>query len=551
MSRDHPGSRNAYAFALSLAGISLLAAVFWRYSGPGNEPVRPIAALDGEQAAIERTLERTLRESRAGAQPPTVEAPPSADFQPRAVPAQPGANTEGLPEGYSYGAYRGPMQRAPLTGRAQPDPLPNPSWLDPATAFGAIIEQAGASGRDYTFAVLRLLPGTALQTLDRSLAGLGASIAGISGEMARVRVPADRTRLEAIAQLPGVLGIGAVPPEIKTDTAFVQDMRARAAGELVPVYITLMTADSAAEWRRALSELGVIVGAHDPALRSYTANLPAAALARVLAADYVLSVEPVPVVTANHGSAVAVMGADGFRDYVPETQRFTGITGSGIAVGVLDTGLNTSHMDISHGRASICGANFIRGEDWDLWVDMNGHGTHVFGTVAGAGRTDPLLAGMAPSLSHLRFGKVLSAYGSGSGDDINRGMDYLSRPSGCTWRGTTSESVKPLIVNMSLAATSLAFSGRGVGERKLDSVVQAHSQLYVVAQANSGQHGFSNYGTAKNSLAVGAVDDFGIIAVFSSHGPTADGRLGAQRRGHGRQRDLRARRLLVGGPRNV
>ena len=104
-------------------------------------------------------------------------------------------------------------------------------------------------------------------------------------------------------------------------------------------------------------------------------------------------------------------------------------------------------------------------------------------------------------------------------------MDYLSRPTGCTWQGTPTEAVKPLIVNMSLAAVSLAFSGRGVGERKLDSVVRAQSQLYVVAQANSGVHGLSNYGTAKNSLAVGAVDDAGIIARFSSHGPTADGRL--------------------------
>ena len=49
--------------------------------------------------------------------------------------------------------------------------------------------------------------------------------------------------------------------------------------------------------------------------------------------------------------------------------------------------------------------------------------------------------------------------------------------------------------------------------------------MYVVAQANSGVHGFSNYGTAKNSLAVGAIADTGTIASFSSHGPTADGRL--------------------------
>ena len=286
-----------------------------------------------------------------------------------------------------------------------------------------------------------------------------------------------------------------------------------------------MAPDPAGEWRQALSGLGVVVGAYDTDLRSYTANLPAAALAQVVAADFVMSVEPVPVVTTNHDSAVPVMGVDGFRQYDPVTERFSGITGSGIAVGVLDTGLNTSHMDIAHGRASICGANFVTDENWDLWVDLDAHGTHVFGTIAGAGRVDPVLAGMAPGLSHLRFGKVLSAYGFGSGDDIRRGMDYLSRPSSCSWQGTISDAVKPLIVNMSLAASNLTFSGRGVGERKLDSVVHAHSQLYVVAQANSGQHGFSNYGTAKNSLAVGAVQDFGIIAGFSSHGPTADGRL--------------------------
>ena len=39
---------------------------------------------------------------------------------------------------------------------------------------------------------------------------------------------------------------------------------------------------------------------------------------------------------------------------------------------------------------------------------------------------------------------------------------------------------------------------------------------------------FSNFGTAKNSLAVGAALDSGDIAAFSSHGPTFDGRLAPQ-----------------------
>ncbi|MCY4562954.1 MAG: S8 family serine peptidase, partial [Gammaproteobacteria bacterium] len=104
-------------------------------------------------------------------------------------------------------------------------------------------------------------------------------------------------------------------------------------------------------------------------------------------------------------------------------------------------------------------------------------------------------------------------------------MDYFAEASACSWDGETTAPVRPLLVNMSLATTGLEFSGRGVGERKLDATVWANRQLYVVAQANAGVHGVSNYATAKNSLAVGAAADTGVVASFSSHGPTADGRL--------------------------
>ena len=529
--------RNSLAKLLAVVALFGLAAVVWRYSEPPGEPVGQFSTVDPEQAALERLLERTLRESRTGAQEPLATAPPSVDAsqqadatrqdvaEPAEASTEPGVTPDQLPEGYTLGTYRGAMQRAPLSSARERDPSPNPGWLDADPAPDAILDQAAQSGRPFTFAVLRVLPGTDLQSLNRSLRALGSRIAGNTGPYVRVRVPAERGQLEAIAGLDGVLGIGAVPPRIKADEAFVQQMLARPANEPVPVYIVLMAEDPQGEWRRALTDLGVVVGAYDRDLRSYTANLTSAALAEVVAADFVLSVEPVPVVTVSHESSVPVMGVDGFRQYDPVTEQFSGLTGARIAVGILDTGLNSSHMDIAHGRASICGANFISDENWDLWLDMHGHGTHVFGTIAGAGRDDPVLAGVAPGLSHLRMGKVLATGGFGSEEHIRRGMDYLSRPTSCLWRGTQTESVKPLIVNMSLASVSLIATGRGVGERKLDSVVHGHSQLYVVAQANAAQHGFSNYGTAKNSLAVGAVEDSGIIATFSSHGPTADGRL--------------------------
>ena len=522
---------NRFKAVLVAVSIAAAAAVAWRVADWSGEPADQPAALDADRAAVERILERTARESRTGVVEPAVpvapESPAPAPDAPQSQfgSEQPGIDIDSLPEGHSLGTHQGPMRRAPSSGVAEPERPPNPVWLDPATAPESILGQAREPGREFTFAVVRLRPQTDLQDFGQSLVALGARIEGTSGEYLRVRVTAERGRLESIAGLPGVLGLGALPPGQKAPEAFVQELRSGGASELVPVYITLMSADPAGEWRHALTELGVVVGAYDNDLRSYTANMPASALAPAMAADYVMAIEPVPVVTANHASSVPVMGVDGLRQYVPAEERFTGLTGEGIAVGVFDTGLNTRHADIAHGRESVCGASFVADEHWDLWVDMHGHGTHVFGTVAGAGRADPLLAGVAPGLSHLRFGKVLSAQGWGTGEDIRRAMDYFSQSTGCSWRGAASTSIKPLIVNMSLSSTALHFSGRGVGERKLDAVVNAGSQLYVVAQANAGLHGFSNYGTAKNSLAVGAVYDSGAIAPFSSHGPTADGRL--------------------------
>ncbi|MXW54155.1 MAG: S8 family serine peptidase [Gammaproteobacteria bacterium] len=165
------------------------------------------------------------------------------------------------------------------------------------------------------------------------------------------------------------------------------------------------------------------------------------------------------------------------------------------------------------------------GEDHDLWIDQHGHGSHVTGTVSGNGYFEPRFAGMAPGVEHIRFAKVLSTFGSGSTLGITRGMDFLAQPSSCPNEGWSSDEIKPLIVNMSLSGTSLRWDGKSTGPRKLDSITWSHRQLYVVSNSNSNIHGFSNYAAAKNSLAVGAAQDSGELASFSSLGPTADGRL--------------------------
>ena len=446
------------------------------------------------------------------------------------------------PQGYSFVTTQGEMLRARmepvgLEPDSEAEPDPDRSWLEAPASIGRLAEQAGAMGRDWTFGWVRVNRTADLSELSDSLRRLGVQVLGGSGDLMRARLPGSEALLQAVADLPGVSGLGPTPRRLKLDPEWGDQVRSSAPGERTPVFITLMPGDPDGRWRGELEDLGAVVAEYDPDIRVYAADVDSGVLEDLAAADFVLAIEGVSSVEPAHDTSVPAMGADALRVYDHSTGLFTGIGGASVAIGVMDTGLNLNHPDISSGRESICGGSFaIRDpatSDQDLWIDEHGHGTHVTGTIVGSGHLDPRLAGMAPLVRHIRFAKVLHHLGIGDGAGVGRGMDYLAEASSCGESGGTSVAVKPLVVNMSLAATSTEFQGRSTDERKLDAIVWTHRQMYVVAQANLGAHGFSNYAAAKNSLAVGAVQDNGELAYFSSHGPTKDGRLAPQVTGTG------------------
>ena len=471
-----------------------------------------------------------LRET-AGERVPGVEGP----NRELAVPDEPQPA-----DGYAYPRHHGEMAR----GRMAPRPAPEGSerraaarWLEKSLGVSEVAARARVAGRAWTFGYVELSAAAARNGTAAALASSGAEIVGSSGRLLRARLPGDTPALERIAALPGVLGLGAVPAEVRL--AGFGDGPDAGAGPLW-VFVTLMEDDVDGEWGRRLEVLGAAVGDYDGDTRSYTASASPDAIRRLAEADYVAAVEPIRRVTVLNDTAVPAMGADALRSRDFSTPgAFTGVDGGSVAVGVMDTGLNVNHPDIRTGRDSICGANFPWPtdredelvEDADLWLDFDGHGTHVTGTILGNGADDPRYAGMAPGVRHVRFAKVLDRLGGGTGDTIRRGMDYLARTTRCG--GANAPEAKSHIVNMSLGGSSRSWSARTAGERKLDATVWEHGQLYVVAQGNEGEAGFGNYATAKNSLAVAAVHDTGGHATFTSVGPTGDGRLAPQVAGTG------------------
>ena len=432
------------------------------------------------------------------------------------------------PDGYDFVAHHGEMAKAPLDD-AYPDKSDGdetaPPWMDSSNAVDALVRQAARAGRDWSFGWIWLAYGAKADDLRPGLRRLGGEVLSDAGRLVRARLPGDGAQLKALLALKAVGALGAFPAELKLPATL-----APSPHEQLPVFVTLMADDPDGRWRHALEGLGAVVGGFDADIRAYAATVPHGALGAIVQADFVLAVEPVGIVEAAHDTAVPAMGADALRIW-----RSPGIFwggGASVPVGVMDTGLNVNHLDISSNRNSICGANFVsanrRLADLDLWVDQDGHGTHTTGTIVGNGFADPRFAGMAPSVSDIRFAKALDQTGSGGTDSIVRAMDFLSMPTACEYAGRAGVPVRPLVVNLSLASSGTDFAGRGADQRKLDAMVWTHRQLYVVVQGNADERGFSDVGATKNSLAVGAIRDSGALARFSSHGPTADGRLAPQ-----------------------
>ncbi len=96
-----------------------------------------------------------------------------------------------------------------------------------------------------------------------------------------------------------------------------------------------MAGDTDGRWRRALENLGAVVGGYDPALRVYRANAGRGVIEGLAAADFVLAVEPIRLVEASHDTAVPAMGADALRAYDGAPGIYSGTGGVSVPIAVV------------------------------------------------------------------------------------------------------------------------------------------------------------------------------------------------------------------------
>ncbi len=182
-----------------------------------------------------------------------------------------------------------------------------------------------------------------------------------------------------------------------------------------------------------------------------------------------------------------------------------GVTGAGVKVAVIDTGIDYTHPDLGGCFGAACrvigGYDFVN-LDSDPRDDQ-GHGTHVAGIIAANGT----LKGVAPGATLLAY-KVLDAFGSGYTSDVIAGLEQA------VLDGAD-------VANLSLGGGG---SPSDPGSQALDNATAA-GMLSVVAAGNSGYsyQTIQSPGVARTALTVGATDKSWQMADFSSRGYVLDG----------------------------
>ncbi|MCL7475717.1 MAG: S8 family peptidase [ANME-2 cluster archaeon] len=197
-----------------------------------------------------------------------------------------------------------------------------------------------------------------------------------------------------------------------------------------------------------------------------------------------------PDAVAHAMGQVTPWGID--RVQAPQTHA-NGITGMGVNVAIIDTGIDYNHPDLA--------SNYMGGYDYvnldtDPFDDA-GHGTHVAGTVAAINNNFGVI-GVSPEVNIYAL-KVLDASGSGSYSNIISAID---------WARTH---------NIDVASMSL---GGGFNSRLLSRACDnAYKSGVLLVAAAGNEAGTVSYPAAYSSvIAVSATDQNNNIAWFSNFG---------------------------------
>ena len=210
----------------------------------------------------------------------------------------------------------------------------------------------------------------------------------------------------------------------------------------------------------------------------------------------------------------------------------TGYTGDGITMAIIDTGIDGNHTaldDLDDDNTTndpkiiafydaINHPEATNGTEIFPYDD-NGHGTHCAGITAGTGAPNYQHVGVAPR-ANLVGVKVLDGGGSGSFAAVMAGME---------WTVEKRHEFNIRAASMSLGALTGAIEWTSSEEesvnRMANEMMRAGVTLFIAAGNSGGTATIGTPGSAEDVITVGSLDKNTAVAVYSSQGPTEEGRV--------------------------
>ncbi|MFQ5574729.1 MAG: S8 family serine peptidase, partial [Terriglobia bacterium] len=288
---------------------------------------------------------------------------------------------------------------------------------------------------------------------------------------------------------------------IGTEMPIAQDLE-RLLGRMKPdevTHVVVRFEDPASDHaRRILDRPGRVLRHIVPMFQVCALSLPVRQVKELAEEAGVVRVERDKEVLANVDKSSERIG-------VPNAFWNDGITGQGVKIAVVDTGVDRFHADLE-GRV-VGFADFTL----EGFQDFNGHGTHVACVVAGTGEeSNGKYKGVAPD-SVILAAKALRADGSGRSSDVIAALEW-------------SILAGAQVICLPLGAQGPC-DGRDLLSQACDSAV-AGGVVVCVAAGNEGPNRgtIGSPGCARDVITVGVSNELDRLAEFSARGPTLDGR---------------------------
>ncbi|CAB5036667.1 unannotated protein [freshwater metagenome] len=182
--------------------------------------------------------------------------------------------------------------------------------------------------------------------------------------------------------------------------------------------------------------------------------------------------------------------------------------GKGVTVAVLDTGVAYSNRVPFKRSPDFTGGQFVAGWDFvdgDPYAnDLNGHGTHVAGTIAEATNNKIALAGLAYGAKIMPV-RVLDRNGEGNANDIADGIRFAVKK-------------RAKLINLSLEFDSGVHASDIPQLLAAINYARSRGVLVIGASGNEGDTTVSYPANAPGVMSVGATTENGCVADFSNGG---------------------------------